>query len=152
MVNKSFNFILWEWDKPLDLDFSQSIILFNGNNIANTSDNFFNALNLNENTEYTITVFTKDTSGNINSNGVMNTAKTDKKDNGAGKKIIKLKTIQEENQIIFTSTQMQNKTPISLDNLHFSATEKCRSPWTWFLIIIILIAVIILGILIYSLV
>lgn len=68
--------LYWSWTNPSDLDFDQAIVYINGNNVANTSNNFYNATGLSENTEYTITVHTKDTSGNVNNTDVSSTAKT----------------------------------------------------------------------------
>ena len=68
--------IYWNWTNPIDLDFYQAIIYIDGNNVLNTSNNYYNATGLSENTNYTITVHTKDTSGNVNDTDVNDTAKT----------------------------------------------------------------------------
>jgi len=68
--------IYWNWTNPADADFNQSIIYIDGSNVANTSNNFYNATGLTASTSYTITVHTKDTSGNVNNTDVNNTATT----------------------------------------------------------------------------
>lgn len=68
--------IYWTWTNPSDADFSQAIIYLNGINIANTSNNFYNATALTSNATYTITINTKDLDGNVNTTNVSNTNKT----------------------------------------------------------------------------
>ncbi|MBI2056979.1 hypothetical protein HYT91_01865, partial [Candidatus Pacearchaeota archaeon] len=68
--------IYWNWTNPRDADFSQAIIYINNTNVANTSNNFYNATGLNPNTNYTIRINTKDTSDNVNNTDVNLTAST----------------------------------------------------------------------------
>jgi hypothetical protein len=68
--------IYWNWTEPGDADYSQAIVYINGSNTANTSNNYYNATGLSSNTTYTITVHTKDTSGNVNDTDVNSTART----------------------------------------------------------------------------
>lgn len=68
--------IYWTWTNPSDEDFSESIIFIDGDEVAATSDNFYRAEDLLPNTNYTITVHTRDTSGNENIADVSNTAGT----------------------------------------------------------------------------
>ncbi|MFC1697127.1 LamG-like jellyroll fold domain-containing protein, partial [Nanoarchaeota archaeon] len=68
--------IYWNWTNPDDVDFSQSIIYINSINVANTSNGYYNATSLTPETDYTITVHTKDTSGNVNNTDVNSTAVT----------------------------------------------------------------------------
>lgn len=70
-------YIFWNWSIPTDVDFESSIIYFNGSNIVNTTNNFFNATGLNPATTYTITVHTKDIAGNVNDSDVNSTISTD---------------------------------------------------------------------------
>ena len=58
--------ITWEWTNPMDADFSHVMIFIDGAFIANTSNNYYNATGLAENTLYTIGIKTVDTAGNIN--------------------------------------------------------------------------------------
>ena len=51
-------------------------IYIDGNNTVNTSNNFYNATGFNPETNYTITVHTKDTTGNVNDTDVNSTAST----------------------------------------------------------------------------
>ncbi|MBW2984920.1 Ig-like domain-containing protein, partial [Candidatus Woesearchaeota archaeon] len=68
--------IYWNWTNPSDADFSEAIIYINGSNAVNTSNNFYNATGLDCEAEYTITVNTKDTSGNVNDTDISSTANT----------------------------------------------------------------------------
>jgi hypothetical protein len=68
--------IYWNWTNPTDLDFSEAIVYINGSNVANTSNNYYNATGLTSETWYVITVHTKDVSGNINNTDVNSTART----------------------------------------------------------------------------
>lgn len=78
LANQSANttWIYWNWTNPTDADFNSSIIYINGTNVANTSNNYYNATNLTANTTYTITIHTKDNTGNINTTDVNSTART----------------------------------------------------------------------------
>ena len=60
------SWITWGWTNPKDADFSHVMIFIDGVFIANTSNNYYNATGLAENTLYTIGVKTVDTAGNIN--------------------------------------------------------------------------------------
>ena len=68
--------ITWAWDNPVDSDFNMNIIYFQGFNVKNTSDSFYEAENLQPNTEYRIKIFTMDTFGNVNETEVADTVKT----------------------------------------------------------------------------
>ncbi len=74
--SRSQTWIYWNWTNPADADFSQAIIYLNGSNVANTSNNYYNATSLQNFTDYTLTVHTKDTNGNINNTDVNSTART----------------------------------------------------------------------------
>lgn len=58
--------ITWKWTNPTDADFSHVMIFIDGAFITNTSNNYYNATGLAENTLYTIGIKTVDTVGNIN--------------------------------------------------------------------------------------
>ena len=75
-VSKGASWIYWNWTNPADSDFSQAIVYVNGSNLANTSNNYYNATGLNPHTSYTITVHAKDTRGNVNNTDVNLTAST----------------------------------------------------------------------------
>jgi len=68
--------INWTWTNPSDPDFNHTEIYLNNIHQTNTSANFFNATSLTPNTEYTISTRTVDTSDNINTTWVNNTATT----------------------------------------------------------------------------
>ncbi|MBW2964234.1 DNRLRE domain-containing protein, partial [Candidatus Woesearchaeota archaeon] len=70
------SWIYWNWTNPADIDFSAAIIYINGTNVANSSNNYYNATGLASDTTYTITVHTKDTNGNVNTSDVNSTART----------------------------------------------------------------------------
>ena len=74
--SKGTTSIYWTWTNPGDLDFAENLIFIDGVNIANTSNAFYNATGLTPVTTYTITVRTKDTSGNVNTAGVSNAQTT----------------------------------------------------------------------------
>ena len=62
----SSNSIFWNWTNPSDSDFLKNIIYIDGVNVANTTGNSYNAVGLQANTTYTITVKSADISGNVN--------------------------------------------------------------------------------------
>jgi len=70
------NFIYWSWTNPSDSDFAYNIIYLNGNNVANTSNNYYNATGLSPSTTYTIIINTRDTHGNINGTNINNSQTT----------------------------------------------------------------------------
>jgi hypothetical protein len=75
-LSQSVTWIYWTWTKPIDADFYQNIIYVGGINVANTSSNYYNATGLTQNSTYTITINTKDLTGNVNTTNVSNTNKT----------------------------------------------------------------------------
>lgn len=74
--------IVWSWINPTDADFSKAIIYLNGVNVANSSSTQYLASNLAEDTEYTITINTVDTSGNINRQNVTDSVRTSENNPG----------------------------------------------------------------------
>jgi chitodextrinase len=73
------------WVNPTDSDFSHVIIYVNGANMLNTSANGFSLLSLNPDTNYEVTIYTVDTSGNINASGVSYSVTTlESQSNGGG--------------------------------------------------------------------
>lgn len=75
-MSQGTTWIYWNWTNPTDSDFNSSIIYLNGTNVANTSNNYYNATGLIQNTNYTIRINTKDSAGNVNYTNVTSTAKT----------------------------------------------------------------------------
>lgn len=90
VASKGKTWIKWLWTNPSDSDFAYNIIYINGVNVANISENNYNATGLIPNTEYTIIINTKDFSGNINYTNISNSQYTladeDDDDNGSSKK------------------------------------------------------------------
>jgi hypothetical protein len=76
------NYILWKWVNPNDPDFSKNIIILDGVNVINTTDNEYKATNLESDESYTIKIKTMDKCGNINNNEVTKTATTKKSSTG----------------------------------------------------------------------
>ncbi len=74
--SSGYTWIYWNWTNPSDTDFSQSIVFIGGINVLNTSNNYYNATGLSEDTSYTINIHTKDINGNINDNNVTDDAST----------------------------------------------------------------------------
>ncbi|MDK2832864.1 MAG: hypothetical protein PWQ75_2616 [Methanolobus sp.] len=72
-----YTWINWSWTNPADLDFNHSIVYIDGTLLGITSTESFNATGLVQDTVYEIVIMTVDTSGNINSTSVKDTAKTD---------------------------------------------------------------------------
>ncbi len=68
--------IYWAWTNPGDSDFSEAIIYVDGSNILNTSNAYYNATGFSCNTTHNITINTKDTTGNVNTTNVMDSAVT----------------------------------------------------------------------------
>ncbi len=71
-------YINWTWTDPSDSDFSEVMIYLNGTFIKNVSKDveYYNATGLTPDTNYTISTYTIDTSGNINNTWVNHTAWT----------------------------------------------------------------------------
>ncbi len=69
-------FLYFTWTNPTDSDFNSAIVYINGVNVANTTHHYYEATGLIANTSYTITVNTKDNSGNVNLTNVSLTGKT----------------------------------------------------------------------------
>ncbi|WP_440955840.1 NosD domain-containing protein [Methanosarcina sp. Mfa9] len=70
--------INWTWNNPPETDFNHTILYLDGIFLANTSDSYYNATGLHENTEYELGTLTVDFSGNINETWINDTATTDK--------------------------------------------------------------------------
>ena len=72
------DFITWTWADPRDADLDRIIVYFNGRFMMNVTRGigFYNATGLVPNVSYTISTRTVDTSGNVNSTWVNNTART----------------------------------------------------------------------------
>ncbi|MFC1691865.1 hypothetical protein ACFL0W_06825, partial [Nanoarchaeota archaeon] len=68
--------IYWNWTNPEDVDFDYNILYLNGINIANTSNNYYNATGLLSGVYYNLTINTIDTSGNINYTNISDKART----------------------------------------------------------------------------
>ncbi len=68
--------IRWDWTNPTDGDFSHVIVVIGSVNVANTSNNYYEATGLSADTSYTISLQTVDSSGNINTNSVQDSART----------------------------------------------------------------------------
>ncbi len=75
-ISSGTTWIYWNWSNPIDADFNSTIIYIDGTNVANTSNNYYNATGLLEDTAYTITIHTNDNSGNVNTTDVNKTART----------------------------------------------------------------------------
>jgi hypothetical protein len=68
--------IYWTWTAPADTDFSKAIVFLDSVEKTTTPNAFYNATGLQSNSSYTLTVHTKDSSGNINNTDVNLTAST----------------------------------------------------------------------------
>lgn len=77
-INVTNQSIVWNWTNPSDDDFNATLIYLDGINLANGTNTTYNytATNLNESTNYTITITTRDHTGNINTTNVTNTTQT----------------------------------------------------------------------------
>jgi hypothetical protein len=62
--------ILWSWTNPLDGDFDSTIVYLDGDNIVNTSNNYYSATDLACGATHIIDVNTKDATGNVNATNV----------------------------------------------------------------------------------
>ncbi|MDO8563483.1 MAG: hypothetical protein Q7R87_00560, partial [Nanoarchaeota archaeon] len=76
VTNRSTTAITWNWTNPSNSDFNSSLIFLNGVNVLNTSAQSYTASNLSANTLYTLSIQTKDNSGNINTTAVTNSIST----------------------------------------------------------------------------
>ncbi|MGB3907104.1 MAG: PGF-pre-PGF domain-containing protein, partial [Methanomethylovorans sp.] len=70
------NWIHWEWTNPNDADFGHVRIYIDGTFVTTTPSNSYNATGLSNGAEHTIAIETVDTSGNINTAQVSDTATT----------------------------------------------------------------------------
>lgn len=68
--------IRWTWTNPTESDFDKAIVYVNGVNVKNTTNNYYEAKDLAQNTIYTIIVHTMDTEGNVNTQDVTNSTRT----------------------------------------------------------------------------
>jgi len=73
--SRGTSWIYWIWDNPV-VDFFQAIIYIDDINVQNTTNAYYNATGLSQDTNYTITIHTKDLEGNVNDTDVNNTAST----------------------------------------------------------------------------
>jgi hypothetical protein len=75
LVSRTHNSLTWAWTNPADSDFNDTVILINSANSGTSSSSQYTATNLAQNTQYTITVQSRDTSGNLGT-GVSNAQRT----------------------------------------------------------------------------
>ncbi len=73
VTNVNSTSITWNWTNPTNSDFNSSLIFLNGINVLNTTAQTYTASNLTANTPYTLSIQTKDNSGNINNTSVTST-------------------------------------------------------------------------------
>lgn len=70
------SWIRWQWVNPEDIDFKHVMVYLNDVFVTNTSDSFYNATGLADGMTYKIGIQTVDTSGNINSVWITDSATT----------------------------------------------------------------------------
>ncbi|WP_367344059.1 PGF-pre-PGF domain-containing protein [Methanomethylovorans sp.] len=70
------NWVRWAWTNPTDADFGHVRIYINGAFVTTTPSNSYNATGLSNGAEHTIAIETVDTSGNVNTTQVSDTATT----------------------------------------------------------------------------
>ncbi len=75
-VGNGSYWIRWSWTNPNDADFSHAMVYFDGAFVTNISEGYYNATGLIEGSTHTISIRTVDTSGNINSAWVNDSATT----------------------------------------------------------------------------
>jgi hypothetical protein len=77
-ISSGTTWIYWNWTNPADSDFNSTIVFLNVTNVANltSSVNYYNATGLSPGTNYTITIWTRDHSGNVNDTDNSDTAST----------------------------------------------------------------------------
>jgi len=108
LISKGMSYINWGWTNPTDSDFSEAIIYLDGINVANTSNNFYGAISLQPDSNHTITINTKDFSGNINFSNVSDTEITDNQSNNT-----------------------DTTPPASITNLHLFLAGTSFLDWVW---------------------
>ena len=69
--------IMWGWSNPPDMDFHYTMVFLNGIWVTNTSNTYYYAKGLRQNTSYEIGTHTVDEAGNVNAAWVNHTAKTE---------------------------------------------------------------------------
>jgi len=74
--NVGASWIHWTWTNPADPDFSEARIYIDGKLVTSTPNNDYNATGLSNGVEHTISIETVDTSGNINTEQVSDSATT----------------------------------------------------------------------------
>jgi hypothetical protein len=72
------------WTNPTDGDFAYSLVYMNGILMQNSSSNSFSASALTADTDYTISIYTVDTSGNVNASAVSYAVTTLQDTSGGG--------------------------------------------------------------------
>ncbi len=73
---KGLNWINWTWTEPADSDLYHTMVYLNSTFKVNTTNTYYNATGLAENTNYTLRTRTMDNSGNINTTWINDTALT----------------------------------------------------------------------------
>ncbi|MAG38104.1 hypothetical protein CMI45_01815 [Candidatus Pacearchaeota archaeon] len=76
LIDRTNQSLKWGWNNPTDADFAEAIVLLDGVNVINTTGEMYEALGLNADTQYTITVHTLDSNGNVNNTDVSRTDTT----------------------------------------------------------------------------
>ncbi len=68
--------ITWNWTNPSDTDFNENIIYVDNVNLINISSTSITATQFTANSSHTLTIHTKDNTGNVNTIDVSNTSRT----------------------------------------------------------------------------
>ena len=77
LMNQSgLDWICWNWTNPSNTDFNSTIVFFDGVNVVNATQNYYNATGLSCGSSHNITLWTKDNSGNVNSTSIFNLSST----------------------------------------------------------------------------
>jgi len=152
LVSKSKNSLKWAWTNPSDADFAYSIVYIDGVNAANTSNNFYAATDLDSNTDYTITIYTADFSGNINNTDVSNTARTNRDaiiiigDNDEKKLVVFQDEPVVENVAKINRGVSQVNDTLSITSGKTKSTSYLN--WSWLLVLVLFLLIILLILLI----
>ncbi len=72
--SRTTNSITWKWVNPTDSDFAKNLIYIDGNKVTETSETSYKLSGLKQGQPKEITIYTEDTSGNVNTSPISNKA------------------------------------------------------------------------------
>ena len=135
--------ITWQWNNPSDTDFKEVIIFLDGVEVDRTSGTEYKAIDLEDDTKYTITIKTIDKNNNVNENGVSDTVETDSKSSNRKKEYSLYHPNNPKNEIFFEEIK-PNRIILDEPEVLFDKNKKSDFDFRLFIVMLISFSIILI--------